>query len=132
MRINHSRELFRAQAFYMQQYAFNAKKLVQLSSNVLPGQVIQPCSIHPSAEIHPYAKIGPNVTIGAEVRVGEGARIANSIILEDAMIHSHAVVMHAIIGWTTVIGSWARIEGIEEGERARVEAKMNRCRKKGE
>ena len=48
------------------------------------------------------------------------------------MIHSHAVVMHAIIGWTSVIGSWARVEGIEENEGARIESKMNRCKQKGQ
>ena len=74
------------------------------------------------------AKIGPNVTIGAEVKVGEGARIVNSIILEDAMINPHAVVMHAIIGWTSVIGSWARVEGIEEDESKRIESKMNQAK----
>ena len=72
--------------------------------------------IHPSADIHPDAKIGPNVTIGAEVKVGEGARIMNSIILEDVVIHPHSVVMHAIIGWTSVIGSWSRVEGIPNKE----------------
>lgn len=68
--------------------------------------------IHPTAEIHPGAKIGPNVTIGAHARIGDGARIINTIILEDVVIQPHAVVINSIIGWTTVIGSWARIEGI--------------------
>ena len=60
--------------------------------------------------------IGPNVTIGAQVKVGDGARIKNSIILEDVVIHPHAVVLHSIIGWTSVIGSWARIEGVQGEE----------------
>ena len=83
-----------------------------LDSDQIEGLVC----IHPSAEIHPEAKIGPNVTIGAEVKVGEGARIVDSIILEDVVLHPHSVVMHAIIGWTSVIGSWARVEGIPNKE----------------
>jgi len=70
--------------------------------------------IHPTAEIHAEAKIGPNVTIGAHTRVGDGARIINSIILEDVQIQANAVVINAIVGWTSVIGSWTRVEGLLE------------------
>jgi mannose-1-phosphate guanylyltransferase len=52
------------------------------------------------------------VTIGAHVKVGDGTRIINSIILEDVIIEPHAVIINSIIGWTSVIGSWARIEGL--------------------
>lgn len=62
--------------------------------------------------MHPGAKVGPNVMIGAHVKVGDGARIINSIILEDVIIQPHAVVINSIIGWTSVIGSWARVEGL--------------------
>jgi mannose-1-phosphate guanylyltransferase len=52
------------------------------------------------------------VTIGKYVKIGPGARVKNSIILDDVHIDSHAVIINSIIAWSTIIGSWARIEGI--------------------
>ena len=68
--------------------------------------------IDASVEIHPTAKIGPNVMISPHCKIGEGVRLKNCILLPDVVIQPHACVMHSIIGWTSVIGSWARIEGI--------------------
>ena len=68
--------------------------------------------IHPTAEVHPGAKIGPNVTIGAHAKIADGVRIINSIILEDALVQPHAVIINSIIGWSAVIGSWSRVEGL--------------------
>ena len=101
--------------YYQEVLSTILTKPKDLDSHQIEGIVC----IHPSAEIHPGAKIGPNVTIGAQVKVGDGARIKNSIILEDVVIHPHAVVLNAIIGWTSVVGSWARVEGVEgdEGQR---------------
>eukprot|EP00351_Strombidinopsis_sp_SopsisLIS2011_P001884 CAMPEP_0116882066 /NCGR_PEP_ID=MMETSP0463-20121206/14210_1 /TAXON_ID=181622 /ORGANISM="Strombidinopsis sp, Strain SopsisLIS2011" /LENGTH=92 /DNA_ID=CAMNT_0004534703 /DNA_START=922 /DNA_END=1200 /DNA_ORIENTATION=- len=45
-------------------------------------------------------------------KIGEGARLINCIVTEDVVIQPHAVIINSIIGWTTVIGSWTRIEGI--------------------
>ena len=67
--------------------------------------------IHPTAEISASARIGPNVSIGAGVRVGEGARVRDSILLEGVVVKAHACVLRSIIGWNSVIGRWARIEG---------------------
>jgi mannose-1-phosphate guanylyltransferase len=69
-------------------------------------------SIHKNSNIEPGAKIGPFVSIGANVSIGDGARIVNSIILEDATIKRNAVVINALIGWTAIISSWCRIEGV--------------------
>lgn len=75
-------------------------------------QIVGLVCIHPTAEVHPGARIGPNVTIGAHAKVADGARIINSIILEDCVVQPHAVVINAIIGWSSVIGSWTRVEGL--------------------
>ena len=116
LRINHGAELFKAQEMYMSYYQSVKSTILTKPADIQSGQIEGIVCIHPSAEIHPDAKIGPNVTIGAEVKVGEGARIVNSIILEDVVLHPHSVVMHSIIGWTSVIGSWARVEGIPNKE----------------
>ena len=52
------------------------------------------------------------MTIGKYAFVGAGSRIKNSIVLEDVVIKDHAVIINSIIGWSTHVGSWTRIEGI--------------------
>uniref|UniRef100_A0A915B133 Nucleotidyl transferase domain-containing protein n=1 Tax=Parascaris univalens TaxID=6257 RepID=A0A915B133_PARUN len=64
-----------------------------------------------TAEVDPTAKIGPNVSIGAKARVGAGVRIRESIVLGEAVINEHACVLHSVIGWRSVVGAWARVEG---------------------
>lgn len=66
--------------------------------------------IHPSAKIHPTAKIGPNVSISANVRIAAGVRLVNCIILDDVEVQENALVMHAIIGWKSLIGRWSRVQ----------------------
>jgi len=77
------------------------------TSPIISGDVL----IHPLAKIHPSSKLGPNVSIGANAIIGEGVRVMNSIILDGAEIKDHACVLHSIIGWGSVVGKWARIEG---------------------
>ena len=112
LRINHVNQLFRAQEFYMEYYQAVLSTVLTKPRDINSHQIQGLVCIHPSAEIHPGALIGPNVTIGAEVKVGDGARIKNSIILEDVVIHPHAVVLNSIIGWTSILGSWTRVEGV--------------------
>ena len=52
------------------------------------------------------------MTVGAYAKIGDGVRIINSIILEDVIIQPHAVIINSIVGWSSVIGSWTRIEGL--------------------
>ncbi|KAL3479942.1 nucleotide-diphospho-sugar transferase [Aspergillus californicus] len=96
-----------ANALYLQK-AFQAQseELAAPSATIVP-----PVYIHPSASIDPTAKLGPNVSIGPRVIVGAGARIKDSIVLEDVEIKHDACVMHAIIGWNSRVGAWARVEG---------------------
>ncbi|CEG83031.1 Putative Mannose-1-phosphate guanylyltransferase [Rhizopus microsporus] len=65
--------------------------------------------IHPSAQVDPTAKIGPNVSIGPRVVLGKGVRVKDSIILDNV---THAsCILHSVIGWSSRIGAWARVEG---------------------
>ncbi len=51
------------------------------------------------------------MSIGFGVTIGPGVRIRESIILGNAVVQSHACILHSIIGWDSTIGSWVRIEG---------------------
>lgn len=96
-----------ANALYLQK-AFQAgsDELTPPSAAIVP-----PVYIHPTATIDPSAKLGPNVSIGPRVVIGAGARVKDSIVLEDAEIKHDACVMHSIIGWSSRVGAWARVEG---------------------
>ena len=68
--------------------------------------------IHPLATVDKSAVLGPNVYIGPGVVVCAGARIRESIILDRAEISQHACILHSIVGWSSFVGPWARVEGI--------------------
>lgn len=96
-----------ANALYlMKAFQSQSPELAKPSATILP-----PVFIHPSAQVDPTAKLGPNVSIGPRAIIGAGARIKESIVLEDAEIRHDACVLYAIIGWSSRIGAWARVEG---------------------
>lgn len=96
-----------ANALYLQQaFQSGSKDLAAPSPNILP-----PVYIHPTAQVDPTAKLGPNVSIGARAVIGAGVRIKESIVLEDVEIKHDACVLHSIVGWSSRIGAWARVEG---------------------
>lgn len=67
--------------------------------------------IHPTANINPTATLGPNVSIGTGVTIGAGVRVRESIILHGATLQDHSCVLNSIVGWDSIIGKWARVEG---------------------
>ncbi|KAJ8352410.1 hypothetical protein SKAU_G00238860 [Synaphobranchus kaupii] len=67
--------------------------------------------IHPTANIDPTAVLGPNVSIGTGVTIGAGVRVRESIILHGATLQDHSCVLNSIVGWDSIIGKWARVEG---------------------
>lgn len=73
--------------------------------------VIGDVYIHPTAVVHPTATLGPNVTISKNVQIGAGVRIRESIILQGAVIQDHCCILYSIVGWTSFVGEWTRIEG---------------------
>jgi len=96
-----------ANALYLTK-AFQAQsdELAKPSANILP-----PVYIHPSATVDPSAKLGPNVSVGARARIGPGVRVKEAIVLEDTEIRHDACVLYSIVGWGSVVGAWARVEG---------------------
>ncbi|VDP87355.1 unnamed protein product [Echinostoma caproni] len=55
--------------------------------------------------------LGPNVSIGERAVIRGGVRLRDCIVLRDAEIRAHACCLNAVIGWNTIIGEWARVEG---------------------
>ncbi|KAF6778275.1 hypothetical protein AHF37_02212 [Paragonimus kellicotti] len=55
--------------------------------------------------------LGPNVSIGERAVIRGGVRLRDCIVLRDAEIREHACCLNAVIGWNTIIGKWARVEG---------------------
>ncbi len=96
-----------ANALYlMKAFQLQSEELAKPSANILP-----PVFIHPTANVDPSAKLGPNVSIGPRVTIGAGVRVKESIVLEDAEIRHDACVLYSIIGWSSRVGAWARVEG---------------------
>ncbi|KAK5166944.1 uncharacterized protein LTR77_007673 [Saxophila tyrrhenica] len=93
--------LYLTKAFQQQ-----SEELAKPSATILP-----PVFIHPTARVDPTAKLGPNVSIGPRAVVGAGVRIKESIVLEDAEVRHDACVLYSIIGWSSRVGAWARVEG---------------------
>ncbi|KAI5282332.1 hypothetical protein KEM54_002833, partial [Ascosphaera aggregata] len=96
-----------ANALYLQQ-AFQS-----LSEESTPpsATILPPVYIHPTATVDPTAKLGPHVSIGARAVIGPGVRIKEAIVLDDSEVRHDACIMHAIIGWSSRVGAWARVEG---------------------
>lgn len=96
-----------ANALYlMKAFQNQSEELAKPSANIIP-----PVFIHPTANVDPTAKLGPNVSVGPRVTIGAGVRVKESIILEDSEIRHDACVMYSIIGWSSKVGAWARVEG---------------------
>lgn len=67
--------------------------------------------IHESASVHPTSVLGPNVSIGPYTMIGPGVRIREAIVLDKAHIQAHSLVLHSIVGTSTIVGEWSRVEG---------------------
>ncbi|XP_032818232.1 mannose-1-phosphate guanylyltransferase regulatory subunit alpha isoform X1 [Petromyzon marinus] len=74
-------------------------------------KVIGDVYIHSTANVDPTAVLGPNVTVGMDVVIGPGVRVRESIILQGSTLQDHCCVLNSIVGWDSVVGRWARVEG---------------------
>lgn len=68
--------------------------------------------IHPTAKVDPNAVVGPNVVVGAGCVVEGGVRLSNSCLLSDTTVKGHSFIKNSIIGWSSTIGKWVRIDGL--------------------
>ena len=76
--------------------------------------------IHETARVAPGALLGPNVVVGPGCVVEDGARIVRSTLLQGTVVRAHALVSSSIIGWSSTVGRWARVEGTVLGEDVQV------------
>ena len=66
------------------------------------------------------AILGPNVVIGPDCIVKKGilymyfigARVKNSVILKKSVIGENSWISDTILGWSSTVGRWVRIEGV--------------------
>eukprot|EP00808_Paulinella_micropora_P008956 g73721.t1 len=79
----------------------------------------------PSCEIGAGAVIGPDVVLGPGVKVGAGARIKRSTLFKGVSVGQSAYINSSIIGWSSKIGPWTRVETCYLGED--VEVKNESC-----
>ncbi|XP_057522312.1 uncharacterized protein LOC130802357 [Amaranthus tricolor] len=96
---------------YLARFQHTAPNLLANGNGIKNATIVGDVYIHPSAKVHSTAKIGSNVSISANVRIGPGVRLVNCIILDDVEIQENALVMHAIIGWKSLVGRWSRVQG---------------------
>ncbi|QLG71578.1 hypothetical protein HG535_0B06230 [Zygotorulaspora mrakii] len=68
--------------------------------------------VDPSAKISETAKVGPDVVIGPNVTIGDGVRITRSVVLSNSTIRNHSLVKSTIVGWSSTVGQWCRLEGV--------------------
>jgi mannose-1-phosphate guanylyltransferase len=99
-----------ANRLYLEFYKKTQPKKLAKNSEGTP-KIIGNVTIHPTATVDPSAVLGPNVSVGPGVTIGPGVRIRESIVLGNSVIQNHSCVLHSIIGWNSMIGSWVRVEG---------------------
>ncbi|XP_076161907.1 GDP-mannose pyrophosphorylase A [Ptiloglossa arizonensis] len=99
-----------ANRHYLALYKTNYPNRLASTTNEL-YHIIGDVYIHPSATVHPTAVLGPNVSIGPNAVIASGVRIRESIVLANAQIQAHSIVLHSIVGKSSYVGEWARIEG---------------------
>ena len=46
--------------------------------------------------------------------ISQGARVKDCIVLNDVQVLPHACIVNSIVGWGSVVGPWARIQGSED------------------
>lgn len=68
--------------------------------------------IHPDATVDETAVLGPDVVIGPGCVVGANARLSRTSLLAGAQVGAGAKTDRAIIGWDSVVGRWARVDGV--------------------
>eukprot|EP01121_Diplochlamys_sp_Union-15-3_P006201 TRINITY_DN16708_c0_g1_i1.p1 TRINITY_DN16708_c0_g1~~TRINITY_DN16708_c0_g1_i1.p1 ORF type:complete len:364 (-),score=42.07 TRINITY_DN16708_c0_g1_i1:99-1190(-) len=76
-----------------------------------PG-FIGPVLVDSTAKIGNNCIIGPFVTIGPNCVIGDGVRLKRTTVLENAVIKSNSFVDNSIIGWSSSVGRWARMENV--------------------
>lgn len=105
MDIGQPRDYLTGQALHLA--ALRKRSPEKLASGAgIKGDVL----IDPSAVVGAGCVLGPDVVIGPGCVVEDGVRITNSCLLKGARVQSHALVSGSIVGWSSNLGKWSRVE----------------------
>eukprot|EP00741_Cyanophora_paradoxa_P001926 tig00000523_g1865.t1 len=64
-----------------------------------------------TAQIGEGCLIGPNVVVGKNCVIEDGVRLSRTTVMAGSRLKSHCCVSNTIIGWSSTVGRWSRVEG---------------------
>lgn len=70
------------------------------------------CVVDETAKIGTNCRIGPDVVIGPGVTIGTGVRLRRCAIFANATLKDGCMVQDSIVGWSSRVGSWARLQEV--------------------
>ncbi|XP_070815085.1 mannose-1-phosphate guanylyltransferase catalytic subunit beta [Chaetodon trifascialis] len=107
MDIGQPKDFLTGMCMYLQSLRQQAPERLRTGPGFL-GNVL----VDPTAQIGENCTIGPNVTIGAGVVVEDGVRIKRCTVLKGARVRSHSWLESCIVGWSSSVGQWVRMENV--------------------
>lgn len=107
MDIGQPKDFLTGMCMYLQSLRQRAPERLHTGPGFL-GNVL----VDPTAQIGENCTIGPNVTIGAGVVVEDGVRIKRCTVLRGARVQSHSWLESCIVGWSSSVGQWVRMENV--------------------
>lgn len=107
MDIGQPKDFLTGMCMYLQSLRHKAPDRLHQGPGIV-GNVL----VDPSAQIGEKCAIGPNVTIGPGVVIEDGVRIKRCTVLKDSRIRSHSWLESCIIGWSSDVGQWVRMENV--------------------
>lgn len=107
MDVGQPKDFLSGSVLYLNSLAKNHPEKLAKGDNIVGNALVDS-----SAKISPSAKIGPDVVIGPNVTIGDGVRITRSVVLKDSTIRAHSLVKSTIVGWSSTVGQWCRLEGV--------------------
>lgn len=107
MDVGQPKDFLSGSVLYLNSLSKNHPEKLATGDNIV-GNVL----VDPTAKISASAKIGPDVVIGPNVTIGDGVRITRSVVLSNSNIRAHSLVKSTIVGWSSTVGQWCRLEGV--------------------
>uniref|UniRef100_A0A8C1UCF0 mannose-1-phosphate guanylyltransferase n=1 Tax=Cyprinus carpio TaxID=7962 RepID=A0A8C1UCF0_CYPCA len=107
MDIGQPKDFLTGMCMYLQSVRQQAPERLRTGPGFL-GNVL----VDPTAVIGENCTIGPNVTIGAGVVLEDGVRVKRCTVLKGAHIRSHSWLESCIVGWSSSVGQWVRMENV--------------------
>lgn len=107
MDIGQPRDFLTGMCMYLQSVRQHAPERLRTGTGFL-GNVL----VDQTAQIGQNCTIGPNVTIGAGVVLEDGVRIKRCTVLKGSRVRSHAWLESCIVGWSSTVGQWVRMENV--------------------